>query len=133
LHWLWVHNASVIGFAAGFAKHRDVKAYLKDGELLRQCILSTKELYKLCQLRGVDLNKYPEVGYMNLPVWIVTILLRWNFRRNESMQRFTAHAASDGSLRETKVHYASMMQTAKQLGLDMPHMQALDGYLDQVQ
>lgn len=49
------------------------------------------------------------------------------------MQRFTAHAASDGSLRETKVHYASMMQTAKQLGLDMPHMQALGAYLDQVQ
>ena len=132
LHWLWLHNAGVIGFAAGFAKHRDVKAYLKDSELLRQCILSTKELYKLCQLRGVDLNKYPEVGYMNWPVWLVAILLRWNLARNESMQRFTAHAASEGSLRETKVHYASMLETAKQLGFDMPHTQALGVYLQKV-
>jgi ketopantoate reductase len=132
LHWLWLHNAGVIGFAAGFAKHRDVKAYLKDGELLRQCILSTKELYELCRLRGADLKRYPEVGYMNWPVWLVAILLRWNFARNESMQRFTAHAASEGSLRETKAHYASMLETAKQLGFDMPHTQALGVYLQKV-
>ncbi|MCL5996172.1 MAG: hypothetical protein M1546_08955 [Chloroflexi bacterium] len=132
LHWLWVHNAGVIGFAAGFAKRRDMQAYLKDGALLRECILSTKELYELCRLRGVDLKQYPEVGYMNLPVWLVMLLLRWNFRRNESMQRFTAHAASQGSLQETKAHYVSMMKTASELGFDMPHTQALGTYLQDV-
>ena len=31
LHWLWVHNPGVVGFAAGFAKHREVPAYLQAG------------------------------------------------------------------------------------------------------
>jgi ketopantoate reductase len=132
LHWLWVHNAGVIGFAAGFAKHRDVGAYLGDKALVRECILSTRELYELCRLRGVDLKQYSEVGLMKLPVWLVAALLRWNFRRNESMQRFTAHAASDSSLRETKLHYAGMMRTARGLGFDMPHTQTLGVYLQDV-
>jgi ketopantoate reductase len=132
LHWLWLHNAGVVGFAAGFAKHRDVTAYLKDRKLLRQCILSTKELYELCRARGIDLKQYPEVGYIKLPVWLVALLLRWNFSRNESMRRTTAHAASNGSLQETKVTYASMMKTAAQLGFDLPHTRALGVYLQNV-
>jgi ketopantoate reductase len=124
VHWLWTHIARVVGFAAGFAKHRDVQEYLKDKALVRQCILSTRELYKLCQLRGVDLKKYPEAGFMNFPVWLVAMLLRWNFSRNESMQRYTAHAASEGSLQETKVYRASMIKTAEELGFDMPHTRA---------
>jgi ketopantoate reductase len=132
VHWLWQHIAGVVGFSAGFAKYRDLQEYLKDNELLRQCILSTKELYELCQLRGVDLKKYPEAGIINFPVWLVALLLRWNFRRNESMQRYTAHAASEGNLQETKVYYASMMKTADELGFNMPYTKALGAYLQQV-
>jgi ketopantoate reductase len=129
LHWLWQHIAGVVGFSAGFAKYRDLNTYLKDSELLRQCILSTRELYELCGLRGVDLKKYPEAGFLNYPVWLVSMLLRLNFRRNPSMQRFTAHAASEGSLQETKVYYASMTKTADELGFDMPYTKAVGAYL----
>jgi 2-dehydropantoate 2-reductase len=129
LHWLWQHIAGVVGFSAGFAKYRDLETYLKDSELLRQCILSTRELYELCRLRGVNLKKYPEAGFLNYPVWLVSMLLRLNFRRNPSMQRFTAHAASEGSLQETKVYYASMTKTATQLGFDMPYTKAVGAYL----
>lgn len=131
VHWLWTHVAGVVGFATGFAKHRDVQEYLKDKALVRQCIQSTRELYKLCQLRGVDLKKYPEVGFMNFPVWLVAMLFRWNLRRNESMQRYTAHAASEGSLQETKAYYDGIMKTAEEFGFDMPHTKALGVYLPQ--
>jgi len=129
LHWLWQHVAGVVGFSAGFGKYRDVDRFLKDGDLLRECILSTRELYELCRLRGVDLKKYPETGFLNYPVWLVSMLLRWNFRRNESMQRFTAHAASEGSLHETMVYYASMTKTADELGFAMPHTRTVGAYL----
>jgi len=128
-HWLWHHIAGTVGFSAGFAKHRDVQAFLKDKELLRQCILSTRELYALCEKRGVKIDDYFETKMMNFPVWHVAMLLRWNFSRNESMQRFTAHAASEGSLQETKVYYASIMKTAEELGFDMPCTKALGTYL----
>jgi 2-dehydropantoate 2-reductase len=129
LHWLWQHIAGVVGFSAGFAKYRDLNVYLKDSELLRQCILSTRELYELCRLRGVNLKKYPEAGFLNYPVWLVSMLLRLNFRRNPSMQRFTAHASSEGSLQETRAYYASMMKTANDLGFVMPYTSALGTYL----
>lgn len=129
LHWLWVHNAGVIGFAAGFAKHRQLKPYLKDKAMLRECILSTKELYELCRLRGVALKDYPEVSMMNFPIWLVILLLRWNFTHNESMQRYTAHAASESNLIETKMHYNAMMKTADELGFNMPHTRTVGGYL----
>jgi ketopantoate reductase len=130
LHWLWVHNAGVIGFAAGLAKYRQLQPYLADKALVYQSIRATKELYALCARRDVDLNKYPEIGYIKLPIWLTVFLLKQNFRHNESMQRYTAHAASDGSLRETKYFYEQMIHTADELGLDMPEMKALGSYLN---
>jgi 2-dehydropantoate 2-reductase len=129
LHWLWQHAAGVVGFSAGFAKHRDLEAYLADKDLMRQCVLSTKELYRLCVLRGVDLKKYPEASIINFPVWLVAILVRRNFRHNESVQRYTAHAASEGSLQETKAYYVAVMKTAAELGFDMPYTKSLGQYL----
>ncbi len=132
LHWLWVHNAGVVAFVAGFARHREIKAYLQDKDLLRQCILATKELYELCRLRGVNLKQYPEIGYRNFPMWLIIFLMRWNFTRNESMQRYTAHAASDSTLREAKMHYFSMLKTANDLGLDVPYTKAVGVYFENV-
>jgi ketopantoate reductase len=132
VHWLWVHNAGVIAFAAGFAKHQQVPQYLADKKLLNQCILGTRELYALCARRGVDLKQYPEVSFMNFPVWLVAALFRRNMRRNESMQRFTAHASSAGSLRETRYHYGQAMRTAGELGVDMPNLKGLGVYLEAI-
>jgi ketopantoate reductase len=129
LHWLWVHNAGVIGFAAGLAKYRQFQPYLADKALVYQSIRATKELYALCARRGVDLGKYPEIGFIKLPIWLTAFLLKRNFRRNESMQRYTAHATSDGSLRETKYFYEQMICTADELGLAMPEMMVLGSYL----
>lgn len=129
VHWLWMHIAGVAGFAAGFAKHGNVQEYLNDNAMVKQCILSTRELYQLCKLRGVNPKQYPEASFINFPVWLVALLLRRNFRRNECMQRYTAHAASPGSLRETKMYYDSVMKTADEFGFDMPQTRALGVYL----
>jgi ketopantoate reductase len=130
LHWLWVHNAGVIGFAAGLAKYRQLQPYLADKALVNQCIRATKELYELCARRGVDLGKYPEIGYIKLPIWLTAYLLKRNFRRNESMQRFTAHATSDGSLDETKYFYQQVMLTAREMAFPMPELTVLGAYLN---
>lgn len=119
LHWLWVHNAMSIGIWAGFAKYREVKPFLRDRALLVECYASTKELLELCRRRGVDLKKYPETGTFNLPTWAFIPLFRWLYTHNESMQRFTAHAAD--SLEEARDNYANIMQTANELKFDMPH------------
>jgi 2-dehydropantoate 2-reductase len=129
VHWIWQHIAGAVGYAAGFAKHREMEAYLADKDLLRQCTLATLELFKLCQLRCVDLKKYPEASFVNFPVWLVTILVRWNIKRQESAQRYTAHAGSENSLQETKAYFFKMMKTAEGFGFEMPNLKALGAYL----
>ena len=129
VHWIWQHVAGTVGYAAGFAKHREMNPYLEDKALLRQCTLATLELYKLCQLRGVDLKKFPEASFVNFPVWLVTWLVRWNIKRQESAQRYTAHAGSQNSLKETKAYFVKMMKTADELGFQMPNLKGLGVYL----
>jgi len=129
VHWIWQHIAGAVGYAAGFAKHREMEAYLADKKLLRQCTLATKELFKLCELRGVDLNKFPEANFVNFPNWLVTMLVRWNIKRQESAQRYTSHAASEGSMKETKAYFTSMVKTAEEFGFEMPNLKALGTYL----
>jgi len=130
LHWLWIHNAGVIGIAAAFAKYKTVPGYLSDKPLVKQSLRATKELYALCAQRGVNLKQYPEISYMNWPLWLVALLLRLNFSRNESMQRYTAHAASEGSLQETKYFYIKAMRTADDLSFPMPDLKAVGIYLN---
>jgi 2-dehydropantoate 2-reductase len=129
IHWIWQHIAGAVGYAAGFAKHREMDAYLADKDLLRQCTLATLELFKLCELRGVNLKKFPEASFVNFPVWLVTILVRWNIKRQESAQRYTAHAGSQNSLQETKAYFDKAMKTASELGFEMPNLKALGIYL----
>lgn len=129
VHWLWQHAASAVGFALGFAKHGDIKTFLDDKELVRQCVRSTKELYRLCALRGVDLKKFPEASFINFPDWLVTALIKWNIGHREAAQRYSAHGASAGSRQEMKFYYASMMKDASELSFDMPYTKALGVWL----
>jgi 2-dehydropantoate 2-reductase len=129
IHWLWQHAAGAIGFALGFAKHGDIKTFLNDKELVHQCVRSTKELYRLCSLRGVDLKKFPEAGFINFPDWLVTALVKWNIGHREAAQRYSAHGASAGSQAEMKLYYAGAMKNANELGFEMPYTKALRVYL----
>jgi 2-dehydropantoate 2-reductase len=130
VHWLWQHAAGAVGFALGFAKHREIKTFLKDKELLQQCVLSTKEMYRLCALRGVDLKQFPEASFINLPNWLVTALVKWNIGHREAAQRYSAHGESSGSQQEMKAYYASMMKSADEVGFEMPYTKALIAYLN---
>lgn len=125
LHWLWVHNASTIGFSAGFAKHMDVQAMLDDKPLLKRCFDATKELLALCEARGVTLKDYEDISYMRWPSWMLGVMMRMMYKRNPSMRRYTAHAASPGAMREARLNYEAMMRTAEELQRPMPVLASL--------
>jgi 2-dehydropantoate 2-reductase len=129
LHWLWVHNASAVGFAVGFAKYGEVKPFLRDSPLMKTCVQATSELLHLCEKRGVDLKPYPDVSFVNWPSWLVVAMMRWMWSTNKSMQRYTAHAASAGSMQETAMHYEAMLSTARELGMEVPALQSLAEFL----
>lgn len=127
LHWLWLHNALSTGIWAAYLKYKEVKPFLKDNALLKKSYRATKECLSLCEKRGVELDKYPDVKAMMPPMWlfIITFKLLWTF--NESMKRYTSHAAS--GYREAKANYDAIIKTAQELKFDMPEMAALEQYL----
>lgn len=128
LHWLWVHAATSVPFAAALPKHDDLKATFRDGELLSTCFRASQEVLGLCTLRGVDLKEFPDIGYMGWPTFVTTRLMRFMYWRNKSMQRFTAHAASAGSHRETAELYEAMLRTANELSSPVPNLRSLGAY-----
>ena len=83
----------------------------------------------MCALRDVDLKQFPEAGFVNLPNWLVTFLVRWNITHRAAAQRYSAHGASAGSQQEMKLYYVGIMQDANKLGFDMPNTKALGAYL----
>lgn len=130
LHWLWVHNASATGFAAGYAKYGGVDELVADRPLLRTCVQATVEALRLCQSRGVALERYPEVAFVGWPTWVVMAFVRRMWFTNTSVRRYTAHSASPGSLAETTLNYAAMRRTANELGVPVPALARLAAYVE---
>jgi 2-dehydropantoate 2-reductase len=129
LNWLWVHNASTVGFAAGYARYGAVKPFLRDGNLMRTCVQATRELMALCEKRGADWKQYPEVSFTGWPDWLVVTVMRIMWSTNKSMQRYTAHAASESSLKEMRFHFDAMCRTAATLRMPLPALCSLEQYL----
>jgi 2-dehydropantoate 2-reductase len=125
LHWLWVHNASTVAFQAAFARDLDIRAMLRDRRLMRTTVAATRELLDVCERRGVDVRAYPDVASMRWPTWAVVTFMRILFRTNKSMQRYTAHAGSLGSLREAPDNYDDMLRTARDLGVETRNLWSL--------
>lgn len=127
LHWLWVHNASSTAFWAGFAKYRAVKPFLHDRALLKQCYDATRETLALCERRGVDLSRYPDLRPFRMPFWLFAVLFRHRWTANMTMEHFITHAAD--TIAETKANYNAIMQTAQLFKVDMPAMRELGVYI----
>jgi hypothetical protein len=63
-------------------------------------------------------------------MWLLIPVFRRLYRKNESMQRYTAHAG--GSLAEAKYLHRQMMQTAEELGYQTADSRAIGMYLQDI-
>jgi 2-dehydropantoate 2-reductase len=125
LHWLWVHNAGSTAISLAFQKHKNFQKFLADKDLLKKSFLATRECLDLCEKRGAYSNKYPEISAFKWPMWLLIPMFRYNFRHNESMQRYTAHGESM-PLADIASNYYDILNTAKELNFNMPNYQDLE-------
>jgi len=96
---------------------------------MKTCVQVTRELMRLCEKRGADWKQYPEVSFIGWPDWLVVMLMRIMWSTNKSMQRYTDHATSEGSLREMRYHFDAMQKTGDELGIVVPALSSLSKYL----
>jgi ketopantoate reductase len=130
LHWLWVHNAGSLPMMVAFQKHKNINQFLNDKKLLKQSFLATRECLALCEKRGAYSNKYPEIAAFKWPMWLLTPIFKYNFKHNESMKRYTAHAEripKDDIL----CNYNDILATARELNLNIPNFEELGDLLKQ--
>ena len=128
LHWLWVHNAGSLPILVAYQKHKNIDAYLNDKELLKKSFLATRECLDLCEKRGASSNKYPEVSAFKLPLPLLIPLFKRNFKHNESMQRYTAHA-DRVPLEDICTNYNDILKTAEAYQFEMPNFKELGDLL----
>jgi len=121
--WLWVHAALTVPYWVALAPDRDMRAFLRDGRRLRHAFRASHEALTLCEARGVDLSKHPEIDQVRMPAFLFPIAFRLLLRTNESMRRVTAHAVE--GIGEAQGLYAQMIATADAHGLAVPELRAL--------
>lgn len=129
LHWLWVHNAGSVAIWAATLKYRNISKYLADKALLKKSFLATRECLALCEKRGASSKGYPEIAAFKMPMWLLIPMFKFNFKHNESMKRYTAHA-DNAPKEDVVINFRDILVTADALGFDMPNFKELEQYLN---
>ena len=128
LHYLWVQYALTGGLWPALVKAGSFEAVLNNRQIGEQGIRAAQECLEVVARRGVDLKQYPETKmYMsNSPIamWIANLTIKVMFRFNKLVQRSSAHGLGDAQ--EVKAFYYDLLNTGRQLGVDMPAMSAFE-------
>jgi ketopantoate reductase len=128
LHWLWVHNAGSIPIIVALQKYRNLDKFLGDKILLKKSFLAARECLKLCEKRGAYSNKYPEISAFKMPMWLLLPMFKYNFRHNESMQRYTAHGELI-PLDDIRCNYYDILRTAGEMKFEMNNYRDLEEFI----
>lgn len=121
--WLWVHCALTVPYWVALAQDRSMSGFLGDGRRLRRAFRASHEMLRLCEARGVDLTRHPEVDTVRLPALLFPFAFRMLMRTNESMRRVTAHAVA--GIEEGIVLCREALRTAAELDVAVPELRRL--------
>ena len=128
LHYLWVQYAVTGGLWPALVKGGSLAGALANRQIGEQAFRAVRECLEIVTKRGVDLKKYPETKmYMNsspVGLWIASIAIKFMFKHNKLVQRSSAHGLADAE--EVKAFYYDLLNTGRQLGVDMPAMSAFE-------
>ena len=128
LHYLWVQYAITGGLWPSLVKAGSLEAVLDNRQIGEQGIHAARECLEVIARCGVNLKDYPETKmYLNnsrVALWVASLTMKVMFRFNKYMQRSSAHGLSDPQ--EVTAFYYDLLNTGRQLGVDMPAMQAFE-------
>jgi 2-dehydropantoate 2-reductase len=128
LHYIWVQYAINAGLWPALVRAGGLEALLRDRRTGDLSLFAVKECLEVVAHRGVDLKKYPDTRMYSNTSFIARqmagLMLRMLFRFNKSVQRSSAHALGDPQ--EIKTAYHDLLNTGRELGVDMPIMSSFE-------
>lgn len=128
LHYIWVQYAITGGLWPAVVRAAGLDELLRDRRTGELSLLMVNECLEVVARRGVDLKRYPDTrmwttqsAFRRQVALIGLILL---FRFNKSVYRTSAHALGDPI--EIKTSYYDLLNTGRELGVDMPVMSSFE-------
>jgi 2-dehydropantoate 2-reductase len=123
VHWQWVHfaiNAGVVGTAL---KVGSASALLDNAEVLQQAVLAVRDALEVCRARGVDIDHSEDAAPFFGPVEQVAAGIQALYQQNRAARKIMECHTSVDDL----VHiYQDVLVTGRALGVNMPHLAALE-------
>ena len=128
LHYLWVQYAVTGGLWPALVKGGSIDAALSNRAIGDQAFRAVRECLEVVCRRGVDLKNYPETKmYLNtspVGLWFASLAIKVMFRTNKLVSRSSAHGLGDAQ--EVRTFFFDLLNTGRQMGLDMPAMSAFE-------
>jgi 2-dehydropantoate 2-reductase len=127
-HYLWVQYAITGGLWPALVKAGSLPAVLSNRRLGRLGVQAARECLEVVSRRGVNLKAYPETRmYMStspIALWVAGMVIKFLFRFNKTVQRSSLHGLGDAH--EVQVFYDDLLNTGRNLGVDMPAMSSFE-------
>jgi len=126
-HWLWVHFAINSGIIGAAFRAGSVQRLLSSIPALHTGILAGREALAVCRARGVDLDAFEDTGSFDMPAWLgaaaIWLMMKTNLPARKIMETHTA-------IDELQAIYRDVLRTGEELGIPMPHFEALRPHVD---
>jgi len=126
LAWLWTHFAIEAGVIGTAVKAGDPSVFLDSTEWLEQAVLAVREALAIVKARGVDVAAIVDAQPFFAPAEAVAASIREMYRVDRAarkiMERHTAHD-------ELQHIFFDVLQTGRDLGVNVPTMKALAPYV----
>lgn len=125
--WLWVHFAIEAGVIGSVIAVGDAEEFLDSVDHLQRAVFAVRESLAVVQARGVDIDASSDAQMFFAPAEMVAEGIRAEYQVNRPARKIMkCHTGAE----ELRRIYHDVLDTGRQLGVTMPHLEALGGAVD---
>lgn len=126
-HWYWVHFASTAVYTGAIAKEGGYEAFAASKPAIRDALAAGREAMDICEARGVDVRKIADARVFTSPPLVAAPLMRRALA--QPITRRMAQTRPEYAP-EFRAIFDEVLETAQQLNVPTPHLEAYAPYVD---
>jgi ketopantoate reductase len=120
-YWLWAAFAISAGFAGAASQARGDRP-TRSSATLREAVFAVRDALRVVERRGADVTAFGSLRPFYLPSYVAACMMKLTMRRSPVDRRIMELPADPTELRRIITH---TLATARQLGVDVPRLEAL--------
>ena len=126
-HWYWVHFASTAVYTGAIAKEGGYETFAQSKKAVHDALLAGREAMEICRARGVDVRKVGDARtFLTSPLVVAPLVRR---ALAEEVTRRLSQTRPDQASEFRRI-FDDVLETARQLHVPVPHLDAYRPYVD---